>query len=93
MDWKKIIGLYGPDKTSGTTGIGPDYPESAGDRERGKFRPSAYPRLTQIAVTDDEGEPILKTQEELLTELILEIRTLRHAMIITGLIANIDEPI
>lgn len=36
----------------------PDFPRSAGGRELGKFRPSTTPRLTQIAVTNDDGTPI-----------------------------------
>ena len=36
----------------------PDFPRGAGDRELGKFRPSAEPRLTQVAVVDDDGRPV-----------------------------------
>lgn len=36
----------------------PDFPGSAGDRELGKFRPSAEPRLTTVAVVNDDGTPI-----------------------------------
>lgn len=72
FDWKRLVGLYGPDKMNpgGTTGLGPDFPESSGDREKGKFRESAYPRLTTVAVAGDDGEPIaaanLSTEEETL---------------------------
>lgn len=75
MNWKKIIGLdtSGRDVSTWSTALGPDFPESAGDREKGKFRESAYPRLTQIAVTNDDGTPIgagvLSTEEETLLEL------------------------
>ena len=41
-----------------STGHGADFPSSAGDRERGKFRPSATPLLTTIAVVNDDGTPI-----------------------------------
>ena|SRR3990167_8383762 len=58
VDWKKLIGLKGPDPTAGSTGLGPDWPESAGDREKGKFRPSQYPRLVQVAVVNDNGTQI-----------------------------------
>ena len=60
VDWKKIIGLYGPKHMtdSGSTGLGPDFPESAGGREMGKFRESIYPRLTRIAVANDDGTDI-----------------------------------
>lgn len=73
FDWKKLIGVYGPDKTGGSTGLGPDFPESAGDRERAKFRESAFPRLTTVAVSSDTGEDVgaanLSTEEETLLEL------------------------
>ena len=49
-----------PQSLSGSTGTGqtPDFPSSAGDRELGKFRTSKYPRLVQVAVVDDDGNPI-----------------------------------
>lgn len=47
-----------PESLTSTTSAGPDFPGSAGDRELGKFRPSATPRLVSIAVTDDDGNPI-----------------------------------
>ncbi len=52
-------------------GAGPDFPGSSGDRERGKFRPSATPKLTAIAVVDDDGNPVSRTTNELLEELLL----------------------
>ncbi len=51
--------------------VGPDFPKTSGDRERGKFRPSATPRLTQVAVAGDDGKPVTKTTDELLAELIM----------------------
>ena len=60
-----------PESLRATTGAGPDFPGSSGDRERGKFRPSATPRLTNVAVVGDDGQPIAKTTEELLGELLL----------------------
>ena len=57
FDWRKLIGLDGGYKTD-STGLGPDMPGSGGDRERGKFRPSVYPRLTTVAVVGDDGEAI-----------------------------------
>ena len=60
-----------PESLVQSTGSGPDFPGSSGDREKGKFRPSATPRLTQVAVTGDDGRPIAKTTDKLLTELLL----------------------
>ena len=60
-----------PESSLNTTGAGPDFPGSSGDRERGKFRPSGTPRLTQMAVTDDAGQPIARTTEQLLAEMLL----------------------
>lgn len=54
-----------------STGSGPDFPGSSGDRERGKFRPSGTPRLTQVAVTGDDGQPVTRTTDELLSELVM----------------------
>ena len=36
----------------------PDFPQSSGDRERGKFRPSVTPGLTQVAVVNEDGTQI-----------------------------------
>lgn len=71
--------------------IVPDFPSSAGDRERGKFRPSATARLTQVAVTTDDGEPIGRGTDQILEELVYEVRLLRHALVLQGLAADIEE--
>ena len=60
-----------PESRTQSTGGGPDFPGSAGDREKGKFRPSGTPRLTQVAVTGDDGQPVVRTTDELLEELLL----------------------
>ena len=52
-------------------GAGPDFPGSSGDREKGKFRPSAIPRRTTVAVVGDDGLPIVRPVGELLSELLL----------------------
>ncbi len=84
FDWRRLIGKYGPDTSGGSTGLGPDFPESAGDRERGKFRPSDIPRLTTIAVTNDDGSGIGSLECALLREVLLELRMLRLGMVMTG---------
>lgn len=60
-----------PQSQVDTTGAGPDFPASAGDRERGKFRPSATPRLTVVAVTDDMGRPVADGLVTVLNEMLL----------------------
>mgnify|MGYP001605050951 CR=1 FL=1 len=60
-----------PESLVQSTGAGPDFPGSSGDRERGKFRPSATPRLTQVAVTGDDGRPVARTTDELLAGILL----------------------
>ena len=92
LDWKQLIGLRGPagKGDDGSTGLGPDYPESAGDREKGKFRPSAYPRLTQVAVVNDDGTQIGTALFPSFDDLKLEIRKLRLALMRTGYAADID---
>lgn len=73
--------------------LGPNFPGSSGDRERGKFRPSAYERLTTIAVVDDDGNPLEIGIAESLQEVVYELRLLRHALVLGGLAADIDEPL
>ena len=60
-----------PESLVESTGSGPDFPGSSGDREKGKFRPSATPRLTQVAVTGDDGKPVTRTTDQLLEEILL----------------------
>lgn len=91
FDWRRVIGLGR--KEAESTGLGPDFPGSAGDRERGKFRPSSHPRLTQIAVTTDDGQPIATGTDEILRELVYEVRLLRHALVLQGLAADMEEVI
>ena len=48
-----------PESLEDTVGDGaPDFPGSSGDRERGKFRPSKTPKLTQVSVVNDDGTVI-----------------------------------
>ena len=89
FDWRRLVGLYGPD-SSNSSGIGPDMPGSSGDRERGRFRPSAYPRLTTVAAVNDDGSPILGGTEEKLDTLIAEIRALRVGMVLKGTAEDIS---
>lgn len=54
-----------------TGGNQPDFPGSSGGREQGKHRPSRTPLLTQVAVTNDDGTPVGRTTDEMLTEMLL----------------------
>lgn len=89
MNWRRLVGLDTHVKNS--TGLGPDFPGSAGDRERAKFRESEHPRLTAVAVVNDDGHPVAMGTNDLLVELIHEIKLLRSGLVIEGLAADTDE--
>lgn len=56
----------------------PDFPNGAGGREMGKFRPSTTPALTTVAVVGDDGGPVVGVVlNALLEEMILELRAIR----------------
>jgi hypothetical protein len=59
-----------------STGGGPDFPGPAGDRERGKFRPSGTPRLTSVAVAADDGRPVARTTDQILEDILLYQRAI-----------------
>lgn len=59
-----------PEELIESTGAGPDFPGSSGDREKGKFRPSAIPRRTTVAVVGDDGKPVTRTAVDLLGEIL-----------------------
>ena len=84
FNWRSLIGLGGPDNTPGSTGLGPDFPESAGGREQGKFRPAQYPRLTTVAVSNDDGSTIADASNAQLSDILTELRMLRVAMVAAG---------
>lgn len=60
-----------PESFVHSTGAGPDFPDSAGDRERGKFRPSEIARRTVVAVSGDDGRPVTRSTDDLLEELLV----------------------
>lgn len=60
-----------PESLRDSTGLGPDFPGSSGDRERGKFRPSSTPRLVVVAVTNDDGTVVAGGLAQVLNELLL----------------------
>ena len=79
-----------PESQASANGQTPDFPGDAGDRERGKFRPSGTPRLTQIAVTNDDGTQIGSALFPSFEELLDEIRLLRLALELQGVAAKVS---
>lgn len=69
-------GVAWPESQTDSTGLGPDFPGSSGDRERGRFRPGSRPRLTAVAVVGDDGQPIGADLTEVLDELRLYMKAL-----------------
>lgn len=82
-EWRDLVGIkVAPAELTqprlGSTQLGPDFPDAAGEREKGKFRKSRYPRLTSVAVVNDDGSSITMRLEKLLMELIEEVKALRE---------------
>ena len=67
-----------------STGGGPDFPGSAGDRERGKFRPSATPRRTTVAVVDDDGQSVGEDAGQVLRDILLYQKAILVALLNLG---------
>jgi len=81
-----------PESQTDSIGDGsPDFPTSAGGREGGKFRPSATPKLTQVAVTNDDGTQIGWALLPSFDELIEEIRKLRLALTLKGVAEDLGD--
>lgn len=74
-----------PQERTESTGGGADFPGSAGDRERGKFRPSSIPRRTAVAVVGDDGQPIARTTDQILEEILLYQKAILQALSLTAL--------
>jgi hypothetical protein len=90
LDWRRILGLGS--SVIDSTGLGPDIPSAAGDRERGKFRESSTPRLTVVAVSNDDGTPIITDAfVGVMTDLLDEVRKLRLALQMQGVAAELDD--
>ena len=71
--------LRNRDLSQEPTANAPEFPESPGDRERGKFRPSFWRRLTQVAVSNDDGGRVTERTDALLAEVLAELKGLRIA--------------
>lgn len=73
---ERVAGLRGPDRSQEPTAAAPEFPSSLQDRERGSYRPSRWKRLTQIAVSNDDGSPLMAEVLAELKELNAQFRTL-----------------
>ena len=80
-----------PESRFDSSGGGPDFPGSAGDREQGKFRPSAIPRLVQVAVVDDDGRPVGTALVPNFDELIYWIRAMYMGLVAKGLAEDVTD--
>ncbi len=76
-----------PESTRNTTGRGADFPGAGGDREHGKFRPAAEPRLTRVAVAleDSFGNDSMASAflelTSVMNELLREVKALRLGLV------------
>lgn len=77
INWRRIVGLDKEPQVVTATGLGPDYPDVPGDRERGRFRLSQYPRLTLVGVSNDDGTDVGVSGDLLLEQLVLETAAIR----------------
>ena len=89
MNWRRLIGFR--PKYFDYEGLGPEFPASSGDRERGRFRESQYPRLVQVAVSNDDGTAITAALQSDIQELTREVRLLRQSLVMVGLAAPLEE--
>ena len=80
-----------PESTQELEGGGTHFPSSAGDRERGKFRPGRIPLTTTLAVVDDDGKRVGTALIPSFDELIYEIRQLRLALTLAGTAADMGD--
>ena len=62
----------------------PDFPTSAGTREGGKFRPSATPKLVQVAVVNDDGTQIGTALVPSNEELIFWLKSMYAGLVLRG---------
>ena len=69
----------------------PDFPGSAGDRERSKFRPSGTPKLTQVAVTNDDGTVIGHAMVESNEEVAFWLRAMYAGLVAKGVAEDVTD--
>lgn len=69
----------------------PDFPSSPGDREKGKFRPSATPKLDTIAVVNDDGTQIGTALVPSNEEVAFWLRALYAGLVLKGMAEDVTE--
>lgn len=81
-----------PQSQQDTTGRGaPDFPGSAGDRERGKFRPGEVPGTTTIAVVNDDGTRIGSFDMPSNDEIVFWLRAMYAGLVANGVAEDVTE--
>ena len=84
---KVLLGVVSEPVTNEHT----EFPSSAGDRERRKFRRSETPGLVTVAVVDDNGKPIGTALVPDLNAVIKAIDNLRLALTMQGAAADLSD--
>ena len=69
----------------------PDFPSGAGPREQGKFRESATPKLTQVAVVNDDGTQIGTALIPSNEEIAYWIRALYAGLVLKRMAVDVTE--
>ena len=70
--WRELVGVKGKPGPNELM----EFSGSGGDRERGKFRPSEYPRLYTTAVVNDDGTPIAAITNGILVTILENVALL-----------------
>ena len=93
----------GPDGVTSNTNLAPDgkpFPEEdapytwhQSSRERGAYRrpPGARPHETVLAIAGTDGEVIGASTEDLLADILYELRAMRLGMMASGLIEEVKD--
>ena len=80
-----------PESQRDSTGHGPDFPGSAGDREQGKFRPSVTPRLVTVAVVNDDGSRIGSFEMPSNDEIVFWLKALYVGLVAKGVAEDVTD--
>mgnify|MGYP001573277924 CR=1 FL=1 len=81
-----------PESQQDSIGDGsPDFPSSAGTREAGKFRPSSTPKLTQVAVVNDDGTQIGTALVPSSEEVAFWVRAMYAGLILKGAAEDVTD--
>ena len=79
VDWRKQSGVA-TDLRLPRAAPPLEQPSSEGDMNKNSFRPSYYPRLFCRAVCNDDGTPLMERTNELLEEMLVELRAIHDAL-------------